>query len=114
MTGCGGSASTVKVQGHVSYRGEAMTNGTVTLFPANGRPIVAPLSGEGDYSVDVAPGEYVVAIMIGATLPEGYKEGDPLPPPRITLPAEYTVRSKSKLKASVQPGQSEPINFDLK
>ena len=114
MTGCGGSANAVKVEGHASYRGEAITNGTVTFFPASGRPVVAPLSGEGDYTVELAPGEYVVVIMVGATIPEGYKEGDPLPPPKITLPAEYTVRAKSKLTASVQPGQSDSINFDLK
>jgi hypothetical protein len=113
-TGCGDSANTVKVRGHVSYRGEAIANGTVTFFPASGRPVVAPLSGEGEYTAELTPGEYVVAIMIGATIPEGYKEGDPLPRPKITLPDEYTVRAKSSLKASVTAGQSEPINFDLK
>jgi hypothetical protein len=59
-------------------------------------------------------GEYVVVIMIGATTPEGYKEGDPLPPPKITLPDQYTVRAKSSLKANVAAGQSEPVNFELK
>jgi hypothetical protein len=113
VTGCGNSGSTVKVHGNVSYRGEAITNGTVTFFPASGRPVIAPLS-EGEYSAELMPGEYVVVIMIGATLPEGYKEGDPIPPPKFTLPNEYTVRAKSTLKASVKAGQSEPIDFDLK
>ena len=113
-TGCGDSANAVKVQGRASYRGEAITNGTVTFFPASGRPVVAALSGEGEYTAELTPGDYVVAIMIGATPPEGYKEGDPLPPPKFTLPDEYTVRAKSTLKVSVKAGQSEPINFELK
>lgn len=113
-TGCGNSGSTVKVRGNVSYRGESITNGTVTFFPASGRPVVAPLADEGKYSVELPPGEYVVAIMIGATIPEGYKEGDPLPPPKIRLPDEYTIRAKSTLKAGVLLGQNDPINFDLK
>lgn len=60
------------------------------------------------------PGEYVVTVMIGASLPEGYKEGDPIPPPKFKLPEEYTVRGKSSLKATIKPGQSEPLNFELK
>ena len=113
-TGCGNSENTVKVRGHASYRREALANGTVTFFPVSGRPVVAALSGEGEYTAEVTPGEYVVAIMIGATIPEGYKEGDPIPPPKIVLPPEYTERAKSTLKASVKSGQVEPINFELK
>src|SRR5262245_3334162 len=110
-TGCGSSTNTVKVRGHAAYRGESLTNGTVTFFPASGRPMIAPLSEEGDYTAELAPGEYEVVMMIGTKPPEGYKEGDPLPPPKITLPDEYTIRAKSKLKASVAPGQSEAIDF---
>ena len=113
-TGCGNSANTVTVRGHASYKGAAIPTGTVTFFPAAGRQVVAPLSGEGEYTAELPPGEYVVAIMIGASLPEGYKEGDRLPPPKIVLPDQYTARAKSTLKASVKPGQAEPIDFDLK
>jgi hypothetical protein len=113
-TGCGKSTNAVTVQGHARYKGEAIPTGTVTFFPANGRQVVAPLSGEGEYTAELPPGEYVVAIMIGASLPEGYKEGDRLPPPKIVLPGQYTARAKSTLKATVTADQDQPIDFDLK
>jgi hypothetical protein len=47
-------------------------------------------------------------------VPQGYKEGDPLPSPKIVLPEEYASRMKSTLKPTVKPEQNDPINFDLK
>jgi len=113
-TGCRNSANTVKVQGHVSYKGEALTNATVNFFPTSGRPVVASLTGEGNYTAELAPGDYVVVVMVGTTLPEGYKEGDPVPPPKIVLPVQYTTRVKSTLRATVTQEQTDAINFDLK
>lgn len=112
--GCGKGGDTVQVNGHVTYRGQAIPNGSLTFFPPTGRPVVAPLTQEGDYMAELTPGDYVAAVMVGSVLPEGYKEGDRLPPQSIVLPAEYTSRSKSTLKTTVSPGQSEPVNFELK
>jgi hypothetical protein len=47
-------------------------------------------------------------------LPPNFKEGDRVPPPKLIIPDQYSSRAKSTLKATVSPGQSEPINFDLK
>ncbi len=113
-SGCGRTASdTVAVHGHVSYRGEPLANGLVAFFPIHGRPVFAPISESGDYRLDVEPGNYTVTVRISERLPPGFKEGDPLPPPKIVLPPEYTTQAKSKLHAAVSEDQSEPIDFAL-
>jgi hypothetical protein len=112
--GCGTSSDTVSVNGTISYRGEPFPTGSITFFPTAGRPIVASIADDGTYEAEMPPGDYTVAIMLGAQLPPGYKEGDPIPPPKIELPAEYSTRAKSTLTATVVAGQSEPIDFELK
>ena len=102
------------MHGHVSFQGESLKAGALTFFPANGRAAGAPISA-GEYRTDLTPGDYTVVVSVAPELPPGYKEGDPPPPPpKIVLPSEYTTRAKSKLNATVKPGQSEPIDFDLK
>jgi len=114
ISGCGKPSETQSVHGSVSYKGEPIESGSVTFFPLNGRPIMAALSGEGEYDVELPPGEYVVAISAGGQLPLGFKEGDPPPPPpKVILPPEYSTQAKSTLKATVAPDQSEPIDFKL-
>jgi hypothetical protein len=78
-----------------------------------GRPITAP-SPHGEYSTELTPGDYVATVTVGIEYPPGFKEGDPIPKPKIALPDEYTSRVKSTLKATVKEGQTEPIDFDLK
>jgi hypothetical protein len=112
--GCGQSSNDVSVQGKVSYRGAPLHKGSVTFFPASGRPVSAALSDGGQYTLELAPGEYAVTVNVGTDLPPGFKEGDPIPPPTIVLPPEYTSRARSKLTATVSKDSDEPINFDLK
>jgi hypothetical protein len=111
--GCGQSSNTVSVSGNVSYKGQPISKSALAFYPQIGRPTIAPTSDDGAYSTDLAPGDYVVTINLSAEVPPGYKEGDPLPPPKIVLPREYTIRTNSKLTASVSADQSEPIDFAL-
>jgi hypothetical protein len=104
----------VHVRGRATYRGEPIAPGGITFFPATGRPVTAAISEQGDYEVDLPPGEYTAVINLGFTPPPGFKEGDPMPKPKFVLPDQYTTRAKSTLSASVKAGQSEPINFELK
>jgi hypothetical protein len=122
VPGCGKSSGKAAVRGHVSYRGAPLESASLTFFPASGRPEATTVS-KGEYSIELArqnhwrirtPGEYTAIVLIGIDLPKGYKEGDPVPPPKIVLPEEYTSRAKSPLKAVVSSGQAEPIDFDLK
>jgi hypothetical protein len=113
LGGCGEPSETVSVHGHVTYQGEAVTNGSLTFFPESGRPIATPLTDAGQYAVELPPDQYDVAVSVGVTLPAGWKEGDPVPPPEITLPARYTTRAKSVLQATVAADQAEPVDFAL-
>ncbi len=113
MPGCNKSAGKVPVHGRVSFHGEPLGSASVTFFPKSGRPIGAAIL-HGEYKTELTPDEYTVALDIAPEFPKGFKEGDPLPPPKITLPEEYTTRTKSTLKATVKAGQDQPIDFDLK
>jgi hypothetical protein len=112
-TGCGDHTGKERVTGHVSFRGEPLTNASVMFYPISGRPETATIA-DGDYSAQLAPGDYTVQLNVGVDVPKGYKEGEPLPPPKFKLPEEYTNRTKSILKASVKQGQTDPIDFLLK
>ena len=111
--GCGDSSDTVSVIGTVTYRGESFPRGAVTFFPAAGRPMTAAISDEGEYSAELAPGDYTVVVNVSTELPPGYQEGDPLPPPKIVLPPEYTTRVRSTLSATVTEDLDEPLDFAL-
>jgi hypothetical protein len=111
--GCKKPGNTAAVHGRIQYRGEPLANAGITFFPQKGRPVTAT-APQGDYSTELTPGEYTVVVAVGYELPKGFKEGDPVPPPKIVLPEEYTERTKSTLKASVKLGQDQPIDFDLK
>ena len=113
ISGCGEESDSVAVRGKVFYRGEPLSNAAITFFPNTGRPVTAPLSQQGDYDTALPPGEYSVIVNVGTELPPGFKEGDPLPPPKIDLPPEYTTLARSTLRATVTPDQSEPIDFAL-
>jgi hypothetical protein len=114
VVGCGASSDTVSVSGNVSYRGEPLPGGAITFFPAAGRPVTAPISDDGEYSAELPPGEYVVVVNVSTELPPGYQEGDPLPPPKVVLPPEYTTRVRSTLKATVTADLDEAVDFALK
>ncbi len=111
--GCTKNGGKLSVKGHVTYRGEAIERASLTFFPDVGRPEATSVQN-GDYAIELSPGNYTAVILIGVDLPKGYKEGDVVPPPKIVLPEEYTSRTKSTLKATVSAGQSEPIDFALK
>jgi hypothetical protein len=113
FVGCQKSDGAVAVKGHVNYKSAPLNSGTLTFFPTNGRAVGAAIS-RGNYTAELAPGEYTVAVSVAPELPPGFKETDTPPPPKIVLPETYTSRAKSTLKANVGQKQAEPIDFDLK
>ncbi len=113
LSGCKKSTGGVRVHGHISYGGQPLAASSVTFFPAVGRPMTAT-APQGEYDAELMPGDYTAVVAVGIEYPPGFKEGDPVPAPKVVLPDEYTTRAKSTLKATVKQGQSEPIDFDLK
>ncbi|MCI0331891.1 MAG: carboxypeptidase-like regulatory domain-containing protein [Planctomycetes bacterium] len=111
--GCGQASDSVTLEGKVTYQGEPLKHGSVTFFPAAGRPVNAGLSTDGSYSIELSPGEYVVAVSYTEPLPAGYREGDPVPPPKFVLPPKYATRARSTLTATVAADQEAPIDFKL-
>jgi hypothetical protein len=85
----------------------------LTFFPTAGRPVAVAVI-EGKYEAELMPGDYIAVVDLAAELPPGFKEGDPVPPPKLVLPEHYTTRAKSRLKATVAADQEAPIDFDLK
>jgi hypothetical protein len=114
--GCDSGPSSGKLQGKVIYRGQALDHGMVSFFPATGRPIGSAISPDGTYSVELAPGSYSVVVIAPPKLPEGFKEGDPLPPPDPNaLPAKFNRKETSGLTASVDAdGELQTIDFEMK
>ena len=111
--GCKKSSDAVLVHGRVSFHGEPLANASVTFFPKTGRSVGAAIS-HGEYKIELKPDEYTVALDVAPEFPKGFKEGDTLPPSKVSLPEEFTSRTKSTLKATVKAGQSDPIDFELK
>ncbi len=112
--GCGGAGSnTVPVTGNVQYEGQPLSNAALTFYPSKGRPITAPIAG-GEYSVELPPGEYRVTITLGAELPPGWKEGDPIPLSDRKLPRQFSSRLDTPLTAAVSAaGEGQTLDFNV-
>jgi hypothetical protein len=111
--GCGPKSEGVPISGTVAFGGKSISSGAITFYPVKGRPIVVATNESGEYSSALPPGEYRVTLAASFKLPPGWKEGDPVPKQEIVIPAEYTTRARSPLKATVVDGQTEPIDFVL-
>ncbi|WP_146591582.1 hypothetical protein [Posidoniimonas polymericola] len=97
----------------MSYQDQPINSGAIAFYPGESRPIQAKLNPGGGYSAELPPGDYKVTVIVGIDLPEGWKEGDPTPPPAVRLPPQFTSRLRTPLTATVAPDQSEPIDFKL-
>ncbi len=86
----------------VSISGEAMGKGVVNFFSEGGdRPLGAPVSAEGTYTAVLPPGDYKVVVMTSSSVPDGWKEGDPLPQPKVAVPLKYTQPRSTPLRVTV-------------
>lgn len=111
--GCGAESNVTSLSGRVLYEGEPLSNASLMFYPAEGRPMVAPLS-TGDYSVELPPGEYRVTVNLGAELPPGWKEGDPIPPTTRKLPSQFVSRLDTPLTATVsEQGGGQTLDFNV-
>jgi hypothetical protein len=112
--GCGGSGPTT-VSGRATYREQPLAGGTVMFHPQNGHPVGVEIDSSGNFTAELQPGEYRVAInAAGIEVPPGWKEGDPSPPPpKLVLPPQYSQRTTTVLKLTV-PSGGEPQTADFR
>jgi hypothetical protein len=84
------------------------------FYPESGRSITVPIDAYGNYTVQLAPGNYKVTVSVAAEFPPDWKEGDPVPLPSVKIPPQFGQRVRTPLSAIVVEGHSEPIDFDIK
>jgi hypothetical protein len=111
--GCGGD-DTPTIRGSISYNGTPATHGVINFAVSGQRPYGGPINPDGTYEAKIPPGEYQVRIDAPPLVPEGVKEGDPLPalPPRL-IPEQYADYGTSGLTATVKAGEDQTIDFPL-
>lgn len=105
--GCGQGPETTQLSGAVTFRGQALDHGMISFFPATGRPTGTAIEPDGTYRVSLPPDSYSVIVLAPPKLPEGFREGDPLPPPDPNpLPEKYGRKETSGLTATIEPGSA--------
>jgi hypothetical protein len=114
FVGCGDGVATTAVQGSITFNGKPVTFGVINFKPAQGQPLGGEIRSDGTYQFELPPGEYQVRIDSPPKMPEGYKEGDPLPklgPPQV--PAQYANYGTSGLTATVGADSPQQLDFNL-
>ena len=114
IIGCNHADPGVRISGNVSYQDQPIPSGVLTFFPTEGRSINVPITQDGKYAGQLPEGSYKVTVTIGFDVPAGWKEGDPLPPPKTKVPKIYTSRIKTPLRADVSKSAESTIDFVLK
>jgi hypothetical protein len=113
--GCGGGSETSELSGKITFRGQALNHGMISLFPSAGRPLGATIQPDGTYQVTLPPDSYGVIVLAPPKLPEGFKEGDPPPPSDPNaLPVKYGRKETSGLSVTIEPGSgAQQADFDM-
>lgn len=113
--GCTTPDETTRVSGQVTVSGKVLPGGAVNFFPSDGgRPLAGAVDEDGTYQVELPAGQYTVVVQATVKLPEGFQEGDPLPPQPVKVPNIYSQPKRSPLSVTVVPGEPMVKNFELK
>ena len=111
MLGCGEAVEGQKVVGRITYRGEPLTYGLINFVQSGQRPVGGPVATDGSYECFLAAGRYQVRIDAPPQLPEGWKEGDPMPQGLTrALPANYADFRTSGLTVEVGTSGEELVH----
>ncbi|QDV31476.1 hypothetical protein Spb1_34210 [Planctopirus ephydatiae] len=123
--GCGqstGNPGGIAVKGTVSIGGTPLTKGIVTFVPAKpgeGNTAAGEIQSDGSFTLGTAakgdgvqPGNYKVAIVSVESEASMDAAGKPIPA-KSAIPKKYGNTATSGLTATIEIGQSKPVQFDL-
>jgi hypothetical protein len=116
--GCDSGPQMGTVRGKVTFKGQPVKEGTVTLLNVTeGGAAEANINPDGTYAVanGVALGEYVVEIkplMEMKDTDPGKSPPAPVEKPAPDIPRRYRQQGTTPLKATVKAGENE-INFEM-
>ncbi len=115
LVGCENKSVTRLVEGSVTFAGKPLDHGMLGFRPTTGKLVGAPILPDGKYAVELSPGDYQVTVNAPQKLPEGFQEGDPLPPPDPNaLPEKYNRQETSGLSAQVEAGSGpQRVDFEM-
>jgi hypothetical protein len=125
IAGCGGEEDKLpreSVSGEVKINAAPLKSGMIQFMPADPGAATAGQAAitDGRYSIPTSdglvPGAYQVSVTSApapsAAQPPGSMPGDPLPPPKETIPGIYN--SKTSLSAKVTKEGPNTFNYELK
>lgn len=111
--GCG-PRNDATVDGAVTYAGNPLTTGAVTFHPTTPGPPLAigELQSDGTFTLrtgetaGLQPGEYLVTVVATGPMPEA-TPSDPMPLPKLLVPARYGDVKTSGLKYTISRGTNK-------
>lgn len=115
LVGCGKEDGGAKVTGVVTYKGQPVTQGSISFIPSGAASAWARIEPDGRYNLQSAkrtdriePGTYAVVIVAGARDLTGDGPVEELP-----VPVSVTSRGTTPLSYEVKPGENTiDINLD--
>jgi len=125
VAGCSGGGSkptTIKVHGKVTYKGQPVSEGTITFQPTKpaagspNRPAVGALKPDGTYELSTfgggdgaVPGDYAVTVRTGGDI----SIENPNAPQPSKTPLKYADPEKSNLKATIPSSHSGALELNF-
>ena len=113
-SGCSEGVKTTTVKGSITFNKAPVTFGLINFKPSQGQPLGGEIKLDGTYQFELPAGEYQVRIDSPPKMPEGYKEGDPLPNlPARQVPPQYANFATSGLTATIGAQSPQQLDFAL-
>ena len=111
--GCERKVPEGTVSGKVTYKGKAVTTGSVNFTDSQkGIGSQGPLDGSGNYTIPDPLQVGTYKVFIQPPIPEQLPPGTPPKKPGVAIPSKYQDAGKSTLSFEVKAGKND-INIEL-
>lgn len=112
VTGCSeGGPDRGQVSGKITWKGEPVVDATVSFLPVEGRASVGTTDQDGAYKLAYSKGK-TGALLGEHTITISHDPNDPSIAPAVPLPAQFSIRTTTPLKRTVEAG-SNTIDIEL-